>query len=106
MSGGQVCADVVDRVPLRALADEAHVELDDVGEAPAAQLDRIELLEALEVDQIDVALGRLAGLLHFFKQAGFSLGAMALDRIIARPVKEVGLGIAIMDRLRRCSATE
>ena len=34
------------------------------------------------------------------------LDAMALDRIIARPVKEEGLGIAIMDRLRRCSATE
>ncbi len=34
------------------------------------------------------------------------LDTMALDRIIARPVKEEGLGIAIMDRLRRCSATQ
>ncbi|MBN2241210.1 MAG: threonylcarbamoyl-AMP synthase [Acidobacteria bacterium] len=32
------------------------------------------------------------------------LDAMQLDRIIARPVPEKGLGIAIMDRLRRCSA--
>lgn len=31
------------------------------------------------------------------------LDRMPLDRIIARPVPSVGLGIAIMDRLRRCS---
>jgi len=31
------------------------------------------------------------------------LDRMKLDRIIARPVPEEGLGIAIMDRLRRCS---
>jgi L-threonylcarbamoyladenylate synthase len=34
------------------------------------------------------------------------LDALSLDRIIARPVPEVGLGLAIMDRLRRCSARE
>ena len=33
------------------------------------------------------------------------LDSMALDRIIARPVSEEGLGLAIMDRLRRCSAS-
>jgi len=32
------------------------------------------------------------------------LDAMKLDRIIARPIPEKGLGIALMDRLRRCSA--
>ena len=32
------------------------------------------------------------------------LDALALDRIVARPVSEEGLGLAIMDRLRRCSA--
>ncbi|MBN1571543.1 MAG: threonylcarbamoyl-AMP synthase [Acidobacteria bacterium] len=32
------------------------------------------------------------------------LDAMSLDRIIARPLEEKGLGLAIMDRLRRCSA--
>jgi L-threonylcarbamoyladenylate synthase len=31
------------------------------------------------------------------------LDAQSLDRIIARPVREEGLGVAIMDRLRRCS---
>jgi L-threonylcarbamoyladenylate synthase len=31
------------------------------------------------------------------------LDRMKLDRIIARPFPEEGLGIAIMDRLRRCS---
>ena len=31
------------------------------------------------------------------------LDQLNLDRIIARPVPEEGLGIAIMDRLRRCS---
>jgi L-threonylcarbamoyladenylate synthase len=30
----------------------------------------------------------------------------SLDRIIARPVPETGLGAAIMDRLRRCSAMQ
>lgn len=33
------------------------------------------------------------------------LDALQLDRIYAEPCKEVGLGMAIMDRLRRCSAT-
>jgi L-threonylcarbamoyladenylate synthase len=34
------------------------------------------------------------------------LDSLSLNRIIARPVKEEGLGLAIMDRLRRCSSTE
>jgi L-threonylcarbamoyladenylate synthase len=34
------------------------------------------------------------------------LDALPLDRIIARPVREEGLGLAIMDRLRRCAAEE
>jgi L-threonylcarbamoyladenylate synthase len=34
------------------------------------------------------------------------LDVLSLDRIIARPVRERGLGLAIMDRLRRCSAKE
>jgi len=32
------------------------------------------------------------------------LDSLSLDRIIARPVPQVGLGMAIMDRLRRCAA--
>ena len=32
------------------------------------------------------------------------LDTLALDRIVARPVSEKGLGLAIMDRLRRCAA--
>jgi len=32
------------------------------------------------------------------------LDSLRLDKIIARPVEEKGLGVAIMDRLRRCSA--
>jgi len=34
------------------------------------------------------------------------LDALALDRIVARPVSEKGLGLAIMDRLHRCAAGE
>lgn len=34
------------------------------------------------------------------------LDALGLDRIIARPMPERGLGRALMDRLRRCSARE
>jgi len=32
------------------------------------------------------------------------LDSLGLDRLVAHPVPEVGLGIAIMDRLRRCAA--
>jgi len=34
------------------------------------------------------------------------LDSLGLDRIIARPVEETGLGVAIMDRLRRCAAKD
>ena len=34
------------------------------------------------------------------------LDALSLDKIVARPVREEGLGRAIMDRLRRCAARE
>jgi L-threonylcarbamoyladenylate synthase len=34
------------------------------------------------------------------------LDTLSLDRILARPVREEGLGLAIMDRLRRCAARE
>ena len=34
------------------------------------------------------------------------LDSLSLDRIIARPIPEVGLGLAMMDRLRRCAARE
>ncbi len=34
------------------------------------------------------------------------LDNLSLDRIVARPIPEVGLGLALMDRLRRASATE
>jgi len=34
------------------------------------------------------------------------LDALSLDKIVARPVREEGLGRAIMDRLRRCSARD
>jgi L-threonylcarbamoyladenylate synthase len=34
------------------------------------------------------------------------LDTLSLDRIVARPVREEGLGRAIMDRLRRCSVRE
>jgi L-threonylcarbamoyladenylate synthase len=34
------------------------------------------------------------------------LDALSLNRIIARPIPEVGLGLALMDRLRRASAKE
>ena len=34
------------------------------------------------------------------------LDTLSLDRIVARPIPEKGLGLAIMDRLRRCAATE
>jgi L-threonylcarbamoyladenylate synthase len=34
------------------------------------------------------------------------LDSLSLDRIVARPMPEEGLGIAIMDRLRRCSTSD
>jgi L-threonylcarbamoyladenylate synthase len=60
--------------------------------------------EAYEAIEILSAAGDLREAAANLFRALRRLDSLSLDRIIARPVPEKGLGAAIMDRLRRCSA--
>jgi L-threonylcarbamoyladenylate synthase len=62
--------------------------------------DRYEAVEVLApTGDLREAAANFFGALH-------RLDALGLDRIIARSIPEVGLGLALMDRLRRASAKE
>jgi L-threonylcarbamoyladenylate synthase len=64
---------------------------------PPANIEKYAAVEILSYSgSLREAAAKLFGALR-------RLDSMPLDRIIARPVKEEGLGLAIMDRLRRCS---
>ena len=60
--------------------------------------DRFAAIEVLS------ATGDLREAAHHLFAALRRLDALRLDRIYAEPCKEEGLGVAIMDRLRRCAA--
>jgi L-threonylcarbamoyladenylate synthase len=65
---------------------------------PPAQPERFVAVEVLSHrGDLREAAANLFSALH-------RLDKLALDRIVARPVPETGLGEAIMDRLRRCAA--
>ena len=67
---------------------------------PPEDADQYEAVEVLSASgSLKEAAANLFGALR-------RLDSLSLDRIIARPVPEKGLGLAIMDRLRRCSARE
>jgi L-threonylcarbamoyladenylate synthase len=67
---------------------------------PPENPDQYEAVEVLSTSgSLQEAAANLFGALR-------RLDSLSLDRIIARPVSEKGLGLAIMDRLRRCSARE
>jgi L-threonylcarbamoyladenylate synthase len=80
------------RVGLLAADDAGRFEAEDVGGPFAA----VEVL-APDGDPV-VAASRLFDALH-------RLDATGLDLIVAQPVPETGLGLAVMDRLRRAVAT-
>jgi L-threonylcarbamoyladenylate synthase len=65
---------------------------------PPEDQDQFEAVEVLSASgNLKEAAANLFGALR-------RLDSLSLDRIIARPVPEKGLGMAIMDRLRKCSA--
>lgn len=67
---------------------------------PPENPDQYEAVEVLSTSgSLQEAAANLFGALR-------RLDSLSLDRIIARPVSEKGLGLAIMDRLRRCSTRE
>jgi L-threonylcarbamoyladenylate synthase len=85
------------------LVDEAHEELKPAERAgllcmvPPEDPYRYAAVEVLSLSEdLREAAAHLFGALR-------RLDGQSLDRIIARPVREEGLGLAIMDRLRRCS---
>jgi L-threonylcarbamoyladenylate synthase len=86
------------------IAEEGHEDIkptDKLGLISYRPVDRRDRYETVEIlsetgDMREAA----ANLFRSLRR----LDAMSLDRIIARPVPEKGLGVAIMDRLRRCSA--
>lgn len=79
------------RLGLLAATDLGRVQAEAVGGPFAA----VQVL-SLDGDPVEVA-ARLFEALH-------ALDGVGLDEIIAQPVPEVGLGRAVMDRLRRASA--
>lgn len=96
----------------RHYATRTPLDIIEEGQEEIKQTDRVGLISYKPVDRHDryEAVEILSETGDIRKAAAnlFSslrrLDAMRLDRIIARPVPEKGLGIAIMDRLRRCSA--
>jgi L-threonylcarbamoyladenylate synthase len=88
------------------IADEKHEELksdEKVGLLSFVRPDNPDRFSAVEVLSPSGNLREAAANLF---RALRRLDSLGLDRIIARPVQQVGLGVAIMDRLRRCSAKE
>jgi L-threonylcarbamoyladenylate synthase len=65
-----------------------------------AQPDRYAAIEVLSVS------GNLREAASNFFGALRRLDKLSLDRIIARPIPELGLGLALMDRLRRAAASD
>ena len=100
---GQLLRHYATRTPLQ-ISDEASENLKPGERAalltlfPASDPGKYAVVETLsESGNLREAAAKLFGALR-------RLDSLALDRIIARPVSEQGLGAAIMDRLRRCSA--
>jgi L-threonylcarbamoyladenylate synthase len=67
---------------------------------PPKNPDRYAAVEVLSPSgNLKEAAAQFFGALH-------RLDDLSLDRIIARPLPETGLGLALMDRLRRCAARD
>ncbi len=102
-SPGQMTRHYATRTPLE-IADEAMEELrpdEKTGLLSLMQPGHPEKYAAVEILSPCGDLREAAA--NLFRSLR-RLDSMALDKIIARPVIEEGLGMAIMDRLRRCSA--
>ncbi len=99
---GQLPHHYAPRTPLR-LMDPATVPVEDRRRAGALVLrDAVEGYAAVRVLSRSSDLRAAAA--RFF-EALHELDALELERIDARPISERGLGLAIMDRLRRAAAS-
>jgi L-threonylcarbamoyladenylate synthase len=103
-SPGQMARHYATRTPLE-IADENMEKLipdEKAGLLSLTQPENPEKYAAVEILSPSGDLREAAA--NLFK-ALRRLDSMGLDKIIAQPVIEEGLGLAIMDRLRRCSAS-
>jgi L-threonylcarbamoyladenylate synthase len=104
---GQLSRHYATRTPLQIIAGQSVGNQQHPGERvglitmlPPLHPERYEAVEVLSpTGDLREAAANLFAALH-------RLDRLGLDRLIARPVPAVGLGIAIMDRLRRCSSPE
>lgn len=102
-SPGQMTRHYATRTPLRIMAEETVPSVPGarIGLLTLAAARRPELFTAVEVlsksGDLREAAAALFAALH-------RLDGLGLEQIVAVPVPEVDLGIAIMDRLRRCAA--
>jgi L-threonylcarbamoyladenylate synthase len=104
LAPGQLTRHYSTRTPLALEPDETSGQIDRGEKVGLLCFDRTlfpDRYRAIEVlsraGNLREAASNLFSALHRLDQAG-------LDRIIALPVPETGLGMAIMDRLRRCAA--
>jgi L-threonylcarbamoyladenylate synthase len=96
----------------RHYATQTHLEIADEMQEDVNPVERVGLLSMIPPEEpsryaaIEVLSpsGNLREAAANLFRALRRLDAQSLDRIIARPVREEGLGLAIMDRLRRCAA--
>ncbi len=102
-SPGQMTRHYATRTPLE-IADEAMEKLRPDEKAGLLSLMQPALPEKYAAVEILSPSGDLREAAANLFRALRRLDSMGLDKIIARPVIEEGLGLAIMDRLRRCSA--
>ncbi len=101
---GQLARHYATRTPLQIASEEDLAGKPRPGErvgllalSPPAQAEEYAAVEVLSPSSdLREAAANLFAALH-------RLDSLRLDRLVARPVPERGLGLAIMDRLRRCS---
>ena len=102
---GQLTRHYATRTPLKILKNARDAETNGPGArvglvslAPPSHPERYEAVEVLSPSgDLREAASNLFAALH-------RLDSLSLDLLVAHPVKETGLGAAIMDRLRRCAA--
>ncbi len=100
---GQLERHYATRTPLE-IVEEGHEEMKNSGRLGLLSLNPVSCRDRYEVVEILSDSGDMREAAANLFRSLRRMDVMKLDRIIARPVPEKGLGIAIMDRLRRCAA--
>ncbi len=100
---GQLERHYATRTPLE-IVGEGREQMKNSGRLGLLSLNTVNCRDRYEVVEVLSDSGDMREAAANLFSALRRMDAMNLDRIIARPVPEKGLGIAIMDRLRRCAA--